>query len=84
MICLFSGTTIKDMIQWHPGEYSYWTADNIQNVNSSGLESSVSLDYKINNITSGFNAGYSFTKATSQAGQYATMIFPTETAYVYS
>ena len=37
--------TIKDMIQWHPGEFSYWTADNIQNVNSMGLESSVSLDY---------------------------------------
>ena len=34
---------IKDMIQWHPGEFSYWTADNIQKVNSSGVESSVSL-----------------------------------------
>ena len=35
---------IKDMIEWHPGEYSYWTADNIENVNSTGCESSVSLD----------------------------------------
>ena len=34
---------IKDMIQWHPGEYSYWTADNIKSVNTSGLESSFSL-----------------------------------------
>lgn len=56
---------IKDMIQWHPGEYSYWTADNIQNVNTMGLESSFSLDYTVNNLTSGFNAGYSFTKATT-------------------
>ncbi len=57
--------TIKDMIQWHPGEYSYWTTDNIKNVNSIGLESSFSLDYTYNNLTSGFNAGYSFTRATA-------------------
>jgi iron complex outermembrane receptor protein len=56
---------IKDMIQWHPGEYSYWTADNIQNVNSTGLESSVSLDYVLNNIIAGLKAGYSFTKAVA-------------------
>jgi len=57
--------TIRDMILWHPGEYSYWTADNIQNVNSMGMESSVSLIYTINDFTSRFNAGYSFTKATN-------------------
>jgi vitamin B12 transporter len=57
--------TITDMIQWHPGEYSYWTADNIQNVNSMGLESSVSLDYAFNKFSSRFYAAYSFTKATN-------------------
>ncbi|MCX6253958.1 MAG: TonB-dependent receptor, partial [Bacteroidia bacterium] len=56
---------IKDMIQWHPGEYSYWTANNIQNVNSTGLESSVSLDYMLNNLNVCLNAGYSFTKAVA-------------------
>jgi iron complex outermembrane receptor protein len=56
--------SIKDMILWHPGEYSYWTADNIQSVNSMGVESSFMLDYKFNNITSRFKAGYSFTNAT--------------------
>jgi len=55
--------SIKDMIQWHPGEYSYWTADNIQNVNSFGLESSVSLVYEGNTLSSIFIAGYSYTKA---------------------
>jgi iron complex outermembrane receptor protein len=55
--------SIKNMIQWHPGQYSYWTADNIQKVNSTGLESSVSLVYSLNNLTSGLNTGYSFTKA---------------------
>lgn len=61
--------TIKDMIQWHPGEYSYWTADNIRNVNSIGLETSVSFNYKLNNVTSVFNAGYSFTKATNRSSK---------------
>ncbi|TAL60344.1 MAG: hypothetical protein EPN88_16110 [Bacteroidetes bacterium] len=57
--------SIKNMIQWHPGQYSYWTADNTQKVNSTGLESSVSLNYSINNMTSSLNAGYSFTKAVA-------------------
>jgi len=42
---------IKDMIQWHPGVYTYWTADNIASVNSTGAESSVSLNYIQNNIS---------------------------------
>jgi iron complex outermembrane receptor protein len=53
------------MIQWHPGEFSYWTADNIKSVNSSGLESSFSLDYNFNKLITSFNAGYSYTKATT-------------------
>ena len=56
---------IKDMIQWHPGEYSIWTADNIQNVNSTGLESSFTINYNYNNLTARFNAGYSFIKAST-------------------
>jgi iron complex outermembrane receptor protein len=54
---------IKDMIEWHPGKYSYWTADNIQNVNSTGAETSVALDYVLNNLNAGMKAGYSFTRA---------------------
>ena len=56
---------IRDMILWHPGEYSFWTADNIQNVNSMGLESSFSLVYISNDFTFKFNTGYSFTKTTN-------------------
>lgn len=62
--------SIKNMIQWHPGQYSYWTADNIQKVNSTGLESSVSLNYSINNMTSSLNAGYSFTKAIAGGSKF--------------
>lgn len=55
--------SIKDMIQWHPGEFSYWTADNIQKVNSSGVESSASLVYARNNLNTSMKASYSYTKA---------------------
>lgn len=57
---------IKDMIQWHPGVYSYWSADNIKKVNSKGVESSLSLDYTLNNLRTGVRADYSYTIA--QAG----------------
>jgi iron complex outermembrane receptor protein len=56
---------MKDMIQWHSGEYSYWTADNIKTVRSSGLEAAVSMDYILNNLKASLKAGYTFTKAIS-------------------
>ena len=55
--------TIKDMILWRPGAYTYWTADNIQNVNTLGVETSVSLLYKSDFITSVIDASYTYTKA---------------------
>ncbi len=58
--------SLKDMIQWHPGEFSYWTADNIKKVNSTGLETSLSLKYKMNRFTSLVNAAYSFTRASEE------------------
>jgi iron complex outermembrane receptor protein len=54
------------MIQWRPGQYSYWTAGNIQNVNSTGAESSLSLDYVHNNVRAGMRAGYSYTRAMAE------------------
>ncbi len=56
---------IKDMIQWYPGEFSYWTAGNIKSVNTAGIEASFSLDYSINKLLAGIDAGYSYTKATT-------------------
>jgi vitamin B12 transporter len=56
--------SIKDMIQWHPGESSYWTADNINKVNTAGFETSVSFDYILNDINASLRAGYSYTRAT--------------------
>ena len=55
--------SIKDMILWHPGEFSYWTADNIRNARSSGVESSVTLDFVQNRFNLKLIAGYSFTRS---------------------
>ncbi len=62
---------IKDMIQWHPGEFSYWTADNIQNVNSAGLESSLSFDYTGDFLNAKLKADYSLTRATNKSSLYS-------------
>ena len=53
---------IRDMIQWRPGESSFWVADNIGSVNSSGLESSLSVKYLNNNLSVNLFAGYSYTR----------------------
>lgn len=54
---------IRDLIQWHPDNSSFWKADNIGSVNSSGVESSANLKYKAGNLSLDLNAGYSFTRA---------------------
>ncbi len=61
-ISLFRNS-IKDMIQWHPGEFSYWTADNIQRVNSMGVESSAGLRWTHNKLTAKIDIKYSYTGA---------------------
>ncbi len=61
----FFHNNIKDMIQWYPGKYSYWTAENIKNVKTTGIESSVMMSYSVNNIFSSLKANYSYTKAYS-------------------
>jgi vitamin B12 transporter len=56
---------IRDMIQWHKGEYSYWVADNIKSVRSTGREASISMNYKYNNFSTRINAGYTLTKSVA-------------------
>ena len=63
----FFRNNIRDMIKWHQGEYSYWTPDNIKRVNSSGLESSLSLNYSARKLIAGLTANYSYTRATTTA-----------------
>ena len=54
---------IKEMIHWHPGQYSYWTADNIRSVTTYGFESSSGFAYSHGNLSAGLETEYSFTKA---------------------
>jgi outer membrane cobalamin receptor len=54
---------IRDMIQWRPGDSSFWVADNIGRVNSSGFETSLAVKYLNNNLSVDLNAGYSYTRA---------------------
>lgn len=57
--------SINDMIKWQPSEeFSFWTVDNIKKVNSSGAETSFSLNYNLNGLTANLNTGYSYTRAT--------------------
>lgn len=51
------------MIQWRPGDSSFWVADNIGRVNSSGFETSLAVKYLNNNLSVDLNAGYSYTRA---------------------
>lgn len=57
--------SIKNMIQWRPGIYSYWIADNVKNVNTSGIESSAAFDYNSSRLTSSLKVTYIYTKATT-------------------
>ncbi len=54
---------IRNMIQWYPETDFIWVAGNIGKVNTSGVESSLSMSYLKNKFTLMLNAGYAFTKA---------------------
>jgi iron complex outermembrane receptor protein len=57
------GSFIRDMIHWHPGEYSYWIADNLENVNASGAETFAEIKYSKNRFNLKMNAGYTYTRS---------------------
>ncbi len=61
---------IKNMIQWHPGDYSFWIADNIRSVRSYGIESVISAVYTGENITAKVKTAYSFTRASNRRNIY--------------
>lgn len=74
---------INNLIQWHPGEYSYWEAANIGNIITSGLESGLGMSYTFREFSASLNAGYSYTKAAN-AGQGAenTALYGKQLAYI--
>lgn len=56
---------LKNMIQWHPGDSYYWEADNLNNILTSGIETSICISYSSEGMSAGMNAGYTYTRATS-------------------
>lgn len=68
-ITLFKNS-IRDMVQWKPGLYSFWTADNISNVSTLGFESSFMLEYRINNLSASLKGAYTYTRAVSTGNDY--------------
>ncbi|MCK4922718.1 MAG: TonB-dependent receptor, partial [Bacteroidales bacterium] len=61
---------IDDWIIWRPGEYGYWTAENIQKVASRGVEYQFFADYDLEKLQTTLFVNYSFTKATNLENSY--------------
>ena len=54
---------IRDLIQWSPSQFSYWSPSNISNVKTSGLEAGLNMTFKTNILTIKFNSQYALTDA---------------------
>ena len=61
-ITLFSNN-IKDMIQWSPSQFSYWSPTNLGNVKTSGFEAGMNLVFKTGHLTFKINGQYALTEA---------------------
>jgi vitamin B12 transporter len=61
--------SIDEMIQWRPGNYSYWVADNVKSVGISGLESSASVNYSLNKISSSLSLNYNYTNSSTTGSE---------------
>jgi iron complex outermembrane receptor protein len=61
-LTLFSNN-IRDLIQWSPSQFSYWSPSNISNVKTSGLEAGLNLTFKTDNLSVKFNSQYALTNA---------------------
>jgi len=60
----FFRNNLNNVIHWRPGEFSYWEADNVNNLLTSGLETSADFRYTVSGLTFRLNAGYTYTRAT--------------------
>ncbi|MFZ0282248.1 MAG: TonB-dependent receptor plug domain-containing protein [Bacteroidales bacterium] len=59
---------INDMIQWYPGENSYWIAGNVKKITTAGIESEVHLIYSKARFRALADIVYTLTKARSLTG----------------
>ncbi len=56
---------ISDMIQWYPGENSYWVAGNVNKITTTGIESEIHLIYSHSKFKALADIVYTLTKASS-------------------
>lgn len=53
---------IDNWILWTPGDFGYWTAENMRKVSARGFEYQIKSDFKSGRISSGFFMNYSYTR----------------------
>jgi iron complex outermembrane receptor protein len=54
---------IDNLIQWHPGESTYWVADNLKKIETTGFESGLSMVFNTSGIDAIIKVNYAYTKA---------------------
>jgi len=60
-------SAVKDLIQWVPGVYGYWTAENIRDVIVAGLEARLRRKVPVSRGTLTFGSNYSLTRSAVAA-----------------
>ena len=63
----FFSSQIKDWIQWKPGNYQFWTPENIAQVHARGVEASLRLQGKWNQLKYTLRTEYAFTRTTDES-----------------
>jgi iron complex outermembrane receptor protein len=65
----YYNNSIKNLIHWIPGQYSYWSAENLKKANCSGVETTGNIKYSYENIFVNFKINYSYNRSiTKESG----------------
>ena len=60
-------SSVKNWIIWLPGDYRYWSPDNIANVYARGVELSLKTNGKIGSISYNLFTEYAYTRSTNNS-----------------
>lgn len=63
----FFRNDIRNMIQWHPGRYAYWTPDNIGAIKTTGIEAGLDLKSRLWGMDIVLSSDYSHTRAINNS-----------------
>jgi outer membrane receptor protein involved in Fe transport len=73
---------IRNMIQWQPGAYSYWTPSNVNNVRTTGIETNFNLTGSIRSLKLRFNGEYTFNKANMITSNEENLVHGKQLMYI--